>query len=386
VSGAEGRRAAGPRRVAPSRNAARTQEATSLHIGLTYDLREEYLALGYGEEETAELDQPGTIDALEQTLRALGHRTERIGRVDRLMDRLLRGDRWDLVFNIAEGIRGLGREALVPALLDHYGVPYTFSDPVVLALTLHKGLTKRVVRDAGVPTPDFVVIDDAARCRGVSLQFPLFVKPLAEGTGKGVDGRSVVSDHAALESRCAELIARFRQPALVEELLPGRELTVGVLGTGDRARAVGTLEVILLEGAEPGAYSYVNKERCEELVEYRLVRAGDDAVVAEAEAVALAAWRALGCRDGGRVDLRCDREGRPSFLEVNPLAGLHPQHSDLPILSTLAGLAYPDLIDAIVRSAAVRVQPQVARLVAPRRRAAARPTHARRRAAAAAGG
>ena len=327
----------------------------SLHIGLTYDLRQEYLALGYGEEETAELDQPGTIDALEQTLRSLGHRTDRIGRVDQLMDRLLRGDRWDLVFNIAEGIRGLGREALVPALLDHYGVPYTFSDPLVLALTLHKGMTKRVVRDAGVPTPDFAVIEDAARC-DVPLQFPLFVKPVGEGTGKGVDARSIVNSQAELQARCAELISRFRQPALVEELLPGRELTVGIVGTGDEARVVGTLEVILLAGAEPGAYSYVNKERCEELVEYRLARAADDPVVAEAEAVALAAWRALGCRDGGRVDLRCDASGHPSFMEANPLAGLHPFHSDLPIVSTMAGTSYPELIDAIVHSAAVRVR------------------------------
>jgi D-alanine-D-alanine ligase len=344
-------------------------EPLSLRIGLTYDLREEYLAMGYGEEETAELDQPGTIDALEQTLRQLGHRTQRIGRVDRLMDRLLQGERWDLVFNIAEGIRGIGREALVPALLDHWGVPYTFSDPVVLALTLHKGLTKRVVRDAGIPTPDFAVVEEPSQCRDVSLPFPLFVKPLAEGTGKGVDGRSVVRTPTELEARCGELIARFRQPALVEELLPGRELTVGMLGTGNEARVVGTLEVHLLEGAEPGAYSYVNKERCEELVEYRLVRSADDPVVAEAERVALASWRALGCRDGGRVDLRCDRNGHPSFLEVNPLAGLHPLHSDLPILSTLAGMTYPELIDGIVRSAAVRVQaqPRVPRVVAPRR-------------------
>jgi D-alanine-D-alanine ligase len=357
----------------------------SLHIALTYDLREEYLALGYGEDETAELDQPGTIDALEETLRSLGHRTERIGRVDRLMDRLLRGDRWDLVFNIAEGIRGLGREALVPALLDHYGIPYTFSDPLVLALTLHKGMTKHVVRDAGVPTPDFVVVEDAERC-AVSLPFPLFVKPIGEGTGKGVDGRSIVKDQAELEARCRELISRFRQPALVEELLPGRELTVGILGTGDRARAVGTLEVILLPGAEPGAYSYVNKERCEELVEYRLVYAAQDAVVAEAEAVALAAWRALGCRDGGRVDLRCDRDGHPSFLEVNPLAGLHPHHSDLPILSTKAGMSYRELIDGIVRSAAARVAQQVRipRIV-PSRRSAARPAASQRRRAASSG-
>ena len=138
-------------------------------------------------------------------------------------------------------------------------------------------------------------------------------------------------------------------------MCPGREVTTGILGTGAAARVVGTMEVILLPQAEAEVYSYVNKERCEELVEYRLVRAADDPMVAEAEAVALAAWRALGCRDGGRVDIRCDAAGRPQFLEVNPLAGLHPEHSDLPIIATKVGMPYGELLGQIVESAATRV-------------------------------
>jgi D-alanine-D-alanine ligase len=334
-----------------------------MRIGLTYDLRDEYLAMGYGEEETAELDRESTVAALESTLRSLGHVTERIGHAKQLAARLLRGERWDLVFNIAEGMHGIGREAQVPALLDLYEIPYTFSDPLVMSLTLHKGMTKRVVRDAGVPTPDFVVVESAEQALRVDLPLPLFAKPVAEGTGKGVTPRSVVRRRSDLQAVCRELLARYRQPVLVETLLTGREFTTGILGTGDEAEAIGTLEVVLLPQAEPEVYSYVNKERCEELVEYRLADPAE-AVVAAAERVALTAWRALGCRDGGRVDLRCAADGSPQFLEVNPLAGLHPEHSDLPILATKVGMPYRELLRRIVGSAAARVTLVEARQVA----------------------
>ena len=161
-----------------------------MHIGLTYDLRDDYLAAGYGEEETAEFDRIATIDALEGALRAGGHRTDRIGHAARLARLLTTGRRWDLVFNIAEGLHGLGREAQVPALLELYGIPYTFSDPLTMSLTLHKGLTKLVVRDAGLPTPDFAVVARLEDLAGVDLPYPLFAKPIAEGTGKGIDGAS----------------------------------------------------------------------------------------------------------------------------------------------------------------------------------------------------
>jgi D-alanine-D-alanine ligase len=325
-----------------------------MRIGLTYDLRDVYLAMGYGEEETAELDRESTIAAIEGTLRSLGHDTDRIGHAKELAARLVRGDRWDLVFNIAEGMHGIGREAQVPALLDLYQIPYTFSDPLVMALTLHKALTKRVVRDAGVPTPAFALVETEAGATAVDLPLPLFAKPVAEGTGRGVTPRSVIRRREELVPACRDLLARYRQPVLVETMCPGREVTTGILGTGAEARAIGTMEVVLLPQAEPQVYSYVNKERCEELVEYRLVTTADP-MVAAAEAVALAAWRALGCRDGGRVDLRCDAAGRPQFLEVNPLAGLHPEHSDLPIIATKVGMPYRELLRQIVDSASRRV-------------------------------
>jgi D-alanine-D-alanine ligase len=189
----------------------------------------------------------------------------------------------------------------------------------------------------------------------VLLALPLFIKPLGEGTGKGTSAASVVRSRAALERQCEALLERYRQPVLLEHFLPGREFTVGILGTGDRARVLGTLEIQLLEGAEAEVYSYVNKEECETKVEYRLVSASSDATVARAEQVALAAWRALGCRDGGRIDLRADADGAPCFIEANPLAGLHPLHSDLPMIATAVGMPYVELIGTIVESAIERV-------------------------------
>ncbi|HPD17108.1 MAG TPA: D-alanine--D-alanine ligase [Planctomycetota bacterium] len=325
-----------------------------MRIGLTYDLRRDYLAEGYSEEETAEFDRPDTIEAIEGALRELGHETDRIGHARALVARLAAGGRWDLVFNIAEGLRGFGREAQVPAILDVYGIPYTFSDPLVLALSLHKGMTNRVVRDLGLPVADFAVVADEADLARVAMPYPLFVKPVAEGTGKGITNASRVSTPAELAAACRAIWQRLAQPALVETYLPGRELTVGIVGTGRDAEAIGALEIVLLEKAEAHAYSYQNKELCEELVRYVLV---EDALAEEAKALALAAWRGLGCRDAGRVDVRAGADGRLRFLEVNPLAGLHPHHSDLPILCTQRGIPYVRLIQRIVESALHRRGP-----------------------------
>lgn len=322
-----------------------------MKVGITYDLREDYLAEGYGEEETAEFDKPETIDAIKDTLESLGFETDRIGHVRNLVSRLAAGDRWDMVFNIAEGLAGYGREAQVPALLDAYGICYTFSDPLVLALTLHKGMTKRVIRDLGIPTADFAVVESEGDASGVRLPFPLFAKPVAEGTGKGITASSKISTPEELQAVCRRLLGEYRQAVLVETFLPGREFTVGIVGTGGEARVVGSMEVLLKTRAEPDVYSYTNKQRYEELVEYRPAA---DETAKDAERVALDAWRGLGCRDGGRIDLRCDASGRPNFIEVNPLAGLNPKHSDLPILSRFAGVSYKDLIAEIMRSAAIR--------------------------------
>ena len=242
-----------------------------------------------------------------------------------MVDRLAAGDRWDLVFNIAEGLHGIAREAQVPAILDLYQIPYTFSDPLVLALTLHKGLTKVVVRDAGLPTPDFALVERLEDVDRVDL--PLAAVRQAGGR------RDRQGDHGGLEDRatgpslrpiCAELLARYRQPVLVETFLPGREFTVGMLGPAPEAGVLGSMEVappargrgrrLLLreQGAVRGTVPSTG-------------RAGRTRTrkSARPRQLALAAYRALGCRDAGRVDLRSDAQGRPHFIEVNP-AGRPP--------------------------------------------------------------
>jgi D-alanine-D-alanine ligase len=322
-------------------------------IGLTYDLRNDYLAEGFSEDDTAEFDREDTIQAIQQTLQDVGYETDRIGNIKHLTRRLAAGDRWDMVLNIAEGFRGFGREAQVPALLDAYEIPYTFSDPVVLCLTLHKAMTKAVVRDLGIPTPDFFVVERMSDLEMIDLPFPLFAKPVAEGTSKGITAASKIWNDSQLISVCEKSLIAYKQPVLVEAFLPGREFTVGILDTGKGATAIGVVEVILRDNAEPEVYSYQNKEKCEEFVEYRLA---NDAMAENAREIAVAVWRGIGCRDAGRIDIRADANGTPNFMEVNPLAGLHPQHSDLPIIANMVGLTYRSLMEAILHSAFARAQ------------------------------
>lgn len=324
-----------------------------MRVGLTYDLKSDHLALGLREHEVAEFDAPETIAAIADALVALGHDVERVGHVRALAARLVAGWRCDLVFNIAEGVAGFGRESQVPALLEAYEIPYTFSDPLTCALTLHKGMAKHVARGHGVPTPGFALVGTPAEAAAVALPLPLFAKPVAEGSSKGVTAKSLVRSREALVEVCTELLERYRQPVLVEEYLPGREFTVGLLGTGSAARPLATLEVVLLERADTGVYSYRNKTQWEGLVDYRLLEPGP--LRDEVEGVALATWRCLGCRDAGRVDVRLDADGRAQMLEVNPLAGLMPGYSDLPLMAERVGLSYRSLIGEIVRSALERL-------------------------------
>lgn len=324
-----------------------------LKVGITYDLRDDYLKDGFTLEETAEFDLPDTIEAIEKVILYNGYAADRIGNMSALIRRLTKGDRWDLVFNIAEGLYGFGREAQIPAVLDAYKIPYTFSDTLGQALTLHKGMTKHVVRDLGIPTPAFAVISCEEDIVDVNLPFPLFAKPVAEGTGKGINATSKINNRQELSEVCKYILRTFRQPALVEAYLPGREFTVGIIGTGKDARAIGAIEVILKPAAEKNAYSYENKEHYEKLVQYKLV---NDDEAKQAVEISLKAWRGLDLKDAGRIDLRSDACGVPHFIEVNSLAGLNPVRSDLPILCNLAGITYKELISSIIASAIKRAK------------------------------
>jgi D-alanine-D-alanine ligase len=323
-----------------------------LTIGFTYDLKEEYLAMGFSSEEAAEFDAPETIEGIHNALTHLGYSVVNIGNARSLIRRLEQDERWDLVFNICEGVSGLGREAQVPAILDLYNIPYVFSDVLVLSLTLHKGLTKNVIRDKGIPTAAFFVADDLWELEQMQLNYPLFVKPVAEGTGKGIGPDSKVFNHQQLKQVVADRMARFNQSVLIEEFLPGREFTVGIVGTGNKAQVIGMMEVIYRENEKSKVYSYENKANYADFIDYSVP---ENDIYQQCSRVALDSWRALNCRDGGRIDLRMDHQGVPCFIEVNPLAGLNPIHSDLPILAEKRRTSYTELIELIMNSALERI-------------------------------
>ncbi len=320
-----------------------------MKVGLTFDLRSWYIDRGYTMDETAEFDKQETVDALENSLRLMGHQTEPIGNTFQLIEALASGKKWDIVFNIAEGLYGDGRESVVPAILDQYGIPYVFSGPVIMGLSLNKHLAKLVVSAAGVPVSPGMLITQPEDLEKCTLEYPLFVKPVSEGTGKGITEKSLVNSDADLRAMVNWILNEFNQPALVEEYLPGREFTVGIVGNGDDTRAIGGMEVICANNLP---YSVEVKENYQNYCSYKPL---DEDIAEECRTVALNAWKALNAVDAGRIDLKANRKGKICFIEANPLAGLNPVHSDLPILSRMYGIEYQQLMEMIMTAALRRI-------------------------------
>jgi len=318
-------------------------------IGLTYDLKDDYIARGFSAEHAAEFDSIETIEALESAIHANGHEMVRIGNIHDLVTALAAGQSWDLVFNICEGVSGISRESQVPALLEAYDIPYTFSAPEVLSITMDKSLAKTVVRDVGIPTAPWKVIRTPDDLEHASLTYPLFLKPLAEGSSKGISEHSFVQNIEDAKKEAAFFLSRFSQPVLAESYLPGREFTVGILGEGANASVIAVMEVNLDNQPDTFARSLANKDVDWTMPE--LFKLAYDPQAVRAGEIALASWKTIRGRDAGRVDLRCDANGVPNFMEVNPLPGLRPIYSDLPILSELAGIPHSDLIGHIITNA-----------------------------------
>ena len=324
----------------------------NMRIGFTYDLKDDYQH--YALEETAEFDSRFAVDSLAKALADMGHDVDRVGNVFALVARLAQGDRWDMVFNICEGLYGTGRESLVPALLDAYRIPYVFSDPLVHALTLHKGVCKQVFLGAGLPTAPFMIIAQPPVSEPLFFPspYPLFVKAVAEGTRKSISASSKVHNEKELADQAAELIRKFRQPVIVEPFLPGREVTVGILGTGEAAFCLGVMEIAFTGKADSDCHSYYNKEHFEEATVYTQ---GTDSYAQRCASLALASHRALNIRDASRVDIRADSDGNPQIMEINSLPGLTPKRSDLILLGEMAGWSHQRIVEAIMESASRRL-------------------------------
>jgi D-alanine-D-alanine ligase len=332
-----------------SQASKRKRRRELLRIGVIHNLKRDPTS-----EEQAEFDTAATVEAIGAAVRELGHDAILL-EATRELPSVLPGARIDLAFNIAEGFAGRSREAQVPALLELLEIPYTGSDPASLALCLDKSLAKRVAALAGVPTAAWTLMRGHERLPD-NLGFPAVVKPVAEGSSKGVVGSSVVHDEHELRSLVRQLVARYDQPALVEAYLPGREFTVGLLGE-KRPRVLPTMEIIFTDhSVSHPVYSYGHKKETETGVRFEVPARVDDALGREITRVARRAFEALGCRDVARIDLRLDGHGRVHFIECNPLPGLSPGFSDLCVVADAAGLRYIDLIGAILEPALRRLR------------------------------
>jgi len=352
----------------------------SLRIAILYDLKSDYEGQeGLKPEDLAELDTEDVIEGIETALTSLGHNTIRIGRIQNLVQALARNeqDQWDLAWNISEGFYGTAREAQVPGLLEAYQVPYTFSDAATLALVHDKVLTKIVLDHHGVSNAPFTVIVARKPFTPRTTEqwqsaFPgipifttampaLFVKPAMEGSSKGIYDFCKASSADALNAAVKTLRLHFAdQDLLVETFLGGREFTVSLLSTGPDAYVLGSIEHGFAPGVTVDFFARSIKEDDNVLTSYLDIAKVDptDPLVQAAEALALQAWRALGCRDGGRVDVRCQGHGehaRPFVMEVNALAGMRRNKSAITMTAKNYGMSFESLVETMLASAVKRL-------------------------------
>jgi D-alanine-D-alanine ligase len=330
-----------------------------LRIGFTFNVKPGVSAPDV-DDRYAEWEDEETIAGVEAALARAGE-VIRLEASDDLPFRL-RDARPDIVFNIAEGLTGPNRESHVPAICEFWSMPYTGSDPLTLALCLDKGRTKEILSHHGIPTAPFTVVAGPEELDGFAT-WPAIVKPLHEGSSMGITRSSYCRSRAEVRRAIEGVVARYRQPALVEGYLAGREFTCAILGNGPEARALPIIEInfaALPKDAVP-IYSYEAKwiwDRPEEPLDiFRCPADVDPQLAAAIERTSLAAYRVLRCRDWARIDLRCDERGVPHVLEVNPLPGIHPDpamHSCLPKAARAAGLDYSEMILSVLRAGAAR--------------------------------
>ncbi len=310
----------------------------------------------------AEWDTVDTIDAVASAL-SMSHDVTLVEADVKAFETLRTGG-FDIAFNIAEGLNGVSREAHMPAILEFLGLPYTGSDPLTLATCLDKARTKEILAYHGVPTSKFVVADTFEIAVEAGLKFPLFVKPLHEGSSKGIFNSSYVAGPEQLRLEVQRITENYAQPALVEEYLPGQEFTVALLGNGNELRVLPPVEINF--GSLPSealpVYSYEAKwlwdTKNSPIEIFRCPAKVQEDLGARIDQICRKTFEVLRCRDWCRIDLRLDGNGQPNVLEVNPLPGILPdpeEHSCFPMASRAAGLSYDQMINSVLNVAARRL-------------------------------
>lgn len=350
-----------------------------LKVDIVYNIKRGFRA-GPPDSE-AEFDDLETILAIKKALETSGRRVGLI-EADENFPSLIAQSSPDIVFNIAEGANGRGREAQVPAILNFLNIPFVGSDETAMCVAMDKALAKSILAARGISTPKFTVIgSESDYDNPAPPPFPAIVKPVAEGSGKGITNASIVSSSEELAKVSGELVSRYSQAALVEEFISGREFTVGLLGNGSNTRVFTPMEVIFRENAYKtrdnafssrvtaysafdnahytgndayNIYSYDIKRNFKQYIDYACPPEVEDAVIEDLEKTALKIYRILQCRDFARIDFRMSREGRLYFIEINPIPGLAPGYSDYPMLAAYCGVDYEELICSILNSALAR--------------------------------
>ncbi|HEY5670395.1 MAG TPA: hypothetical protein VIS10_10385 [Anaerolineales bacterium] len=329
---------------------------------------------GMPEDQWDDLDSEKTINALVNAIRAGGNSCEFLEGNLSLVDSLQKF-KPDICFNICEGHFGDAREAHVPALLEMLRIPYTGSRVLTLALALDKPMTKRVLAYHDLPTPPFQTFERVDEPLSTDMNYPLFVKPSREGTGMGVSGRSIVRDEDELREQVDFILKRYKQPALVEGYIEGREVTLGVVGNligpvarrlpeDDEAPRIQSglrffppMEVNLKPFEDSDVvYSGRLKVDMADQLDYLCPAPLDSDMVDELNWLTAAVFRVTGAMDVSRVDFRLDVHDnwKPYILEINPLPGLSPGISDLVIEAAAEGVDHTYLVNMILDTALER--------------------------------
>ncbi len=327
-----------------------------LRIGLAFNMKRK-AENGEVEDKYAEFDDESTIIAIKNAIKSAGYNIVLLEADEKFPERVM-SNNIDFVFNIAEGMRGESRESHVPAILEMLGIPYTGSGILTHAISLDKKRTKQILIHDGVPTPKYQLFSSSSEPLNNNLRFPLFVKPNAEGSSKGIRNNSLVNNEKDMRKVLDFVISNYSQPAMVEEYLEGREFTVAVLGN-DSPKVLPIVEVTFdylpaginkFDSYEVKWYydnpdNHVDPIICPAKVDEKLRKNIED--------TALRAYNSINCYDFCRMDMRLDSEGVPNVIDINTLPGLIPdpkENSRFPRACFTAGMSYNQIIREILNS------------------------------------
>lgn len=323
------------------------EKAPPPSVGFTYNL------MRSKSEQESEFDSIETINAIKNSLLSGGYAVTLLEANDSLPS-ALENNHFDIIFNIAEGVNGRSREAQVPALLDFFNLKFTGSDATTLCVCLDKALTKHILVSHKIKTPAFQLIDSPDFILNPKLIFPLIVKPNAEGSSKGITGTSVANNKTELKKIVNNLFKSYNQPLLIEEFIPGREFTVGIIGNGNDVQVLPPMEVIFLNDEEYNFNHYSIKHDFENKIEYQCPANVSHIINLLIMDTAKKIYNVLGCKDFARIDFRLSPYNELNFLEINPLPGLTPGYSDMPMIAEKNGISYESLINMILSAAIKR--------------------------------